>query len=264
MAEEDTILLEGGVVKIQANYLNFYFHIINNEQITLSTDITDHIVEDHTIIQDHITIKPRVFTMRGFISEKVYEMPNKSEYNQWIENISNKLTPLKVLAPTVNSYFQSAINLYEAIENKIEQIADWAKTVNKTWFKSIFKKNNSGIYGRWSKDFLQGNILHDLDLLRIYRVPVDIYTGWGVNYLQEDGCYFYITDVSVVQGDTYQQSDLSVTVKELRFATTKTRALTQEELNRFQIMSQESTNTITGSETIDPFASKMYKASGRT
>ena len=52
-------------------FLDLCFQIIQSEQITLSTDITDHIVEDHTSVQDHITIKPRTYTMRGLISEKV-------------------------------------------------------------------------------------------------------------------------------------------------------------------------------------------------
>ena len=126
---------------IKTDDLAFYFHIIQSEQVTLSTDITDHIVEDHSMVQDHITIKPRVFTMRGLIAEKYFEMPNKSEWNQWIENISNKLTPLKVLAPTVNSYFQSAINLYEAIESKVEQVSNWVDS-----FKNLKTMNLRNIF----------------------------------------------------------------------------------------------------------------------
>lgn len=225
--------------------LDLCFHIIQGEQITLSTDITDHIIEDHSIVQDHITIKPKVFTMRGLISEKIYEMPNKSGWNQWIEMVSNKLTPLKVLMPTVNSYFQSAINLYEAIENKVEQIVQWGK--NAADLKNLFKKvKPEGAYGRWSKDYLQGNIIAILDYYRINRLPVDIDTGWGLQFNQKDGFNFYITDINVNQGETYQQSDLSVTVKEIRTTTTKTIPFDKETWGRFYSQNQESKKTVTG------------------
>lgn len=237
--------------------LDLYFHTITSEQITLSTDITDHIVEDHTSIQDHITIKPITFTMRGLISEKVYQMPNQSKWNQWIENISNKLTPLKVLAPTINSYFQSAINLYEAIEDKVEQIAFWGKSaigtkntsgtlaINKAWMQSVFRKTDHN-YGRWSKDYVQNYIVSVLDSYRVNRIPVDIDTGWGNKYRQENGDYFYITDVSLSQDATYQQSELSVTVKQLRFAITETAQMTVEEAKRLYQQNQDMQNTVTG------------------
>ena len=239
-----TLTLKG---RVERDYmqLDLCFHIINGEQITLSTDITDHIVEDHTMIQDHITIKPKVFTMRGLISEKVYEMPNKSGWNQWIESISNKLTPLKVLMPTVNSYFQSAINAYEAIENKVEQIVQWGK--NTADLKNFFKKAPAnGAYGRWSKNYLQGNIIAVLDYYRVNRLPVDIDTGWGLQFKQEEGFYFYITDIQVNQGDTYQESELSVTVKELRTAEVKTMAFNKEQWGRLYNQSQDSQKTVAG------------------
>ena len=96
-------------------------------------------------------------------------------------------------------------------------------------------------YGRWSKDYLQQKIIAALDTIRTERRPVDIYTGWGEVY---EG--FYITDISVTQGDTYQQSDLTVTLKELRFATTETVAFDKEKWTRLNIQNQESQKTVTG------------------
>ena len=65
-------------------------------------------------------------------------------------------------------------------------------------------------------------------------MPVSVSTGWGGNL----GENYYITDISVNQGDTYQQSELSVTIKELRFTDIKTVALTQEKLSRYQEMNK--------------------------
>lgn len=251
-----TITLEGNTKgrSWDNNKLVLCFHIIQGEQMTLSTDITDHIVEDHTSVQDHITIKPRTYTMRGLISEKVYEMPNKSKWNKWIERISNRLSPLKVLAPTVNSYFQSAINLYEAIENKIETIGQGIAHLKeddnyKTFFSKDYwlSKDSDDNLGKWNKDlYLQKDIIDYLDYYRTQRIPVTIDTGWGSVYEPNNVSAFYITDVSINQGDSYQLSELSVTVKELRFTDIKVAELTKEKLNRYNLMNKDFTDTVTG------------------
>ena len=250
---------------IRTNDIAYYFHIIQSEQITLSNDITDHIIEDHTMVQDHITIKPKVFTMRGLISEKVFSDPRTSEWNQWIENISNKLTPLKPLMPTVNSYFQSAINAYEAIEGKVEQIVNWGKSLKNlktaNW-KNVFIKKANNTFGRWSHDYLQNQVMEELDALRINRVPITVITGWGAVYEPTSESAFYIVDVSLDQGDTYQQSTLSVTVKELRFTEILVTDLTNEKAARLQQQSQEAKDTVTG-QMKGELKSEAYKASGR-
>lgn len=252
------------------NKLVLCFHVIQSEQITLATDITDHIVEDHTSVQDHITIKPITFTMRGLISEKVYSDPRKSKWNKWIENISNKLAPIKVLMPTINSYFQSAINLYEAIEDKIETIGQGiSKFKDGGSGKSFFSKgywstkNSDDNMGRWNRDcYLQDDIISYLDYYRTERLPVTVDTGWGSVYEPNKDSAFYITDVSVNQGDTYQQSELSVTVKELRFTDIKLVELTKEKYNRYVQQNKDFTDTVTG-QTSGELKSRAYVASGR-
>ena len=268
MADTATLTLDGENKGRQwdNNKLVLCFHVIQSEQITLSTDITDHIVEDHTSVQDHITIKPLTFTMRGLISEKVYSDPRKSKWNQWIEQISNKLSPIKVLAPTVNSYFQSAINLYEAIESKIETIGKGiSRLTDNNNGKSFFSKgywssqNSDDNLGRWNRDtYLQKDIIDFLDYYRTQRLPVTVDTGWGSVYEPTSESAFYITDVNVSQGDTYQQSELSVTVKELRFTDIKMVDLTTEKYNRYNLMNKDFTDAVTG-QTKKPLESRAHE-----
>ena len=67
-------------------------------------------------------------------------------------------------------------------------------------------------------DYLQLASINILDDARVNRKPVVIKTGWGEVYEPTNESAFYITDISVNQGDSYQQSELSVTVKELKDA----------------------------------------------
>lgn len=47
----------------------FIFDIIDTEEVLLESEITDHYVEDNYAIQDHITIKPIRFTLKGYVGE---------------------------------------------------------------------------------------------------------------------------------------------------------------------------------------------------
>lgn len=240
--------------------VDLVFDIITSEQITLSTDITDHIVEDHTMIQDHITIKPRVFTMRGLISEKVYNHPDSVEVDIPDEPWKGTLGKLGVLAPIVSSNVFSAINAVEAGLYKIEQgISKVAGGINAGARKILkllgWKPSANLVHEKWAQDMQQLTAITLLETCRINRIPVKVQTGWG-EYLENN---YYITDISVTQGDTYQQADLSVTVKEVRFATTETRKMTEEDVNRMQQQSAEANDTVTGS-TDTELESKMHAA----
>lgn len=247
-------------------YLDLCFHTITSEQLSLTNDITDHIVEDHTSVQDHITIKPRIYTMKGLISEKFYVHPDISYVEIPPEAISAKLSPLKTLAPTVNSYVQSAINAYEALKNKAVQFYNIGKNILSLgrYFRqrstaSIFPYTvqYDQTHTKWSKDQLQLKIIAVLDDFRINRLPVSVRTGWG----RELGENYYITDISVTQGDTYQQSELSVTVKELRFTEIQTAPVTEEDIRSLK-QDEEMAKTVTG-QVDGELKSQAYIASGR-
>lgn len=247
-------------------FLDLCFHTITSEQLTLANDITDHIVEDHTSVQDHITIKPRTFTMKGLISEKVYIHPDMSYVEIPPEALSVKLAPLKILAPRVNSYVQSAINAYEAVKNKVIQFYNIGKNI--LALGRYFKQRSTAslfpytvqydqTHTKWSKDQLQLKIIAILDDFRINRLPVTVRTGWG----RELGENYYITDISVNQGDTYQQSELSVTVKELRFTEIQIVPVTNEDIRSLE-QSEKMSKVVTGQVNTE-LKSKPYIASGR-
>jgi len=47
----------------------FVFDIVGREEANLTSDITDHYIEDNTAIEDHIALRPIVFSLRGFVGE---------------------------------------------------------------------------------------------------------------------------------------------------------------------------------------------------
>lgn len=259
------------ILSLAGNFtIEMCFHIIQSEQISLSTDITDHIVEDHTSVQDHITIKPRTFTMKGLISEKVFVHPDSIDIDVPTEPWDKKLTKLGVIAPTLSSYVASAVNAAEGIASKIVMWSSKAYYAITSTVRGLanFIQRQRGLkpvitvdqtHKRWSDDYIQKSIIEILDFCRINRIPVNVNTGWGMELKNS----YYITDIQVNQGDNYQQSELSVTLKELRFTTIKTQKMSKEDINRFQIQEKESKKTVNGN-TGGELKSKAYVASGRT
>lgn len=49
----------------------YLFDIVGDESVELSSDITDHFVENNTAIQDHIALKPEQVQVRGIVAELV-------------------------------------------------------------------------------------------------------------------------------------------------------------------------------------------------
>lgn len=54
----------------------FVFDVIDDEEVMLDSDITDHYIEDNSAIQDHIALRPLRFTIRGYVAEITDLFPN--------------------------------------------------------------------------------------------------------------------------------------------------------------------------------------------
>ena len=58
-----------GAPKQTIGISGFIFQIIDDEEMQIESDITDHYVEMNYAVQDHIALRPERFTLRGFIGE---------------------------------------------------------------------------------------------------------------------------------------------------------------------------------------------------
>ncbi len=87
-AQENALLSEAG----KEGLSGFVFDISESEQVTYSADITDHVVEDGSVIQDHRVIKPVNITISGFIGELVYR--GSSGVSGIFSSIENRLTEI--------------------------------------------------------------------------------------------------------------------------------------------------------------------------
>jgi len=82
-----------------AGIAGFLFDIPENDEISLTSDITDHFIEDNTAIQDQIALKPEEYTVRGLVAELALFAPPPDSAT----SPADPLPALADLAPSLTS-----------------------------------------------------------------------------------------------------------------------------------------------------------------
>lgn len=197
-----SLVLSGSVDRELVD-IHFLFDIITNNDLTAEADITDQYVEDNSARQDHMALKPLEYTLRGFVSEKVFY--RRQEITDKIADGLSKLQPIAILAPTVSSYANTVIATASYVEASVNR---YIKNINS--IKSLFNKNKTVNTTR------QEQVAQDLIKLRDNRVLTTLDSPFGKfeNFL--------VKSAKIEQEETTSQSQVVVTVKEYRSVTTKT------------------------------------------
>lgn len=104
------------------------FHYEGENQVELSSDITDHYVEDNTAIQDQIALRPEIVTTEGFIGELNDVVPKELLP---LKFIADKLTALTAYSPALTSTAQlayaQAFFLYQAASSVADSaVSAWS------------------------------------------------------------------------------------------------------------------------------------------
>jgi hypothetical protein len=104
------------------------FHYEGENQVELSSDITDHYVEDNTAIQDQIALKPEIISTEGFIGELNDVVPKALLP---LKFIADKLTALTAYSPQLTSTAQlayaQAFFIYQTANNAIDAaVSAWS------------------------------------------------------------------------------------------------------------------------------------------
>ncbi len=113
--------------------------ILEDEEILIDSDITDHYVEQNYAIQDHIALKPIRFSLKGYVGEQVDVLPNA------LASIFTQVTGLVTLgglAPQfnlqdsqfyakVNDVAQKGINVIKQARNIFQLFNQSSTTTNK-------------------------------------------------------------------------------------------------------------------------------------
>ena len=227
--------------KSTAGVSGFVFDIPDTEKLTLTSDITDHYTESNEFINDHITRKPITITLSGFIGELVFRGAEGIEGD--VQEINNRLETVEAYA---GDYTPGGLQTLQRI---VQQTQTAVSAINQFEAKV---KNLVGIFdGVEPGDTLQE---------KAYKTLFSLWKSSGLVTVQTPWDYFdsmAIKNISFTQNvDSKQITDISITVKEMRFKGIKTVNFDQ---NQFPVPAEvqeapEEENGIAGEEEVDPDA----------
>lgn len=180
----------------------FIFNILDRESIVLSSEITDHYVESNFSYQDHISIRPEEFTLRGYVGEIADIIPSAGI------GVLTKIQSMANVAPFMNEFSVQATQTYAKITEVTAKVGNVLNQAQNIF--DIFT-NNSNSNTKQEKAFSYFYSLWQS------RILVDVTTPYCIMKNMA------IKNIEVIQnGDTKFISDFNITFKRIRIATTKT------------------------------------------
>lgn len=222
--------------------LGILFDYIQDETSSVEAEITDNWVESNWSYQDHIAIKPRIYRVHGCVGEVIYENIYKAleKYSEFKEahpvfaKTTEILSGISLMSGVVSNYTRAALNIVKQIESSYDRY--------KKIFDNFTKTNQ--IRGK-----RQAVLYEMLVYMMQQRLPVKI-TGFafGKENFPELHPYnklFFIQSVSARQGDNAYISDIELTIKEVRIATTKTTKVDKSKFGGF-VASQKTEEATNG------------------
>lgn len=196
------------------------FNYEGENSVTLSSDVTDHYIENNSTIQDQVSLKPEMYTVQGFIGELNDIAPAAI---QLIKTANDKLIALGAYSPqislTADLAFSKAFQAYQIASTVVNTaVGTWA---------SINGGGGTGDQGVINGSGLDPGNTKTQTSQQIYfqqfygywknRTLFTIQTPWAV--FQD----MVIMSLKAVQdADTRMISDFEISFKLMRFASTLT------------------------------------------
>ena len=232
--------------KTNQGYGNIYlfdrFGHAENCTYNISSQITDHYMEDNVSRQDHWAIAPDEYILSGFIGEVIYNPP-KLWRSQAEKYATDYLKPLSILSPTFDNYTESALNVVQAVETSYIRYEQIAQNIYSDLTGSIKKSNQRYI----------------IKVLKLAQLQRQLFNVWTPYKTFEN---LAIQNISISQGNSKYKSRLEIKFKQWKSVSSdNTRAATEKEKKSYLAMiqqMQEQDNGTVSTNNVE-FASSMYK-----
>ena len=181
----------------------YIFDVVGEQAMDLTSEITDHFVEDNTTIQDQIALKPEKYTVKGLVAELVFTTP--------IQQLQEAATnPLPLFAPLSPVFTVGSLEI-----QAVAAAGTTAQTNAIVDTQSLYSFYN-GSMGALAQT-RQSKAFSYFYQLWLGRQLMSVETPWGVMNNMA------IESITPTQGDqTKYQTDFSLTFKKIRFARTIT------------------------------------------
>lgn len=183
----------------------FVFDIEGDTTMNLSTDITDHYLEDNRTVQDHIAVRPKRVILKSYVGELVYREDTQS--NTPVQQVVRKLTTVSQFLPTLS---QAATQAKEFIDSKRASTLSLGditlESVNKTLDYWSAVKNIAGAIGNNQQAAYQYfKALMEQKILTSVQTPYEFLPNMAIESI-----------VAIQSEKSRYISDFSITLKQIR------------------------------------------------
>jgi hypothetical protein len=189
----------------------FVFDIEGETVTNLSTEITDHYLEDATVVQDNIAVHPTRVTLKNYVGEVVYRRDGST--NTFLQQLTQKLTILNQYVPEAAAGAQQAANIFNQTDPANGVIG------------SLFSSSNIGLSDVVDLWALTKNLLASSSRqVQAYQYFKSLMTQKilvGIQTPHEFLTNMAIESIAARQpDDTKDMSDFTITLKQIRIAKT--------------------------------------------
>lgn len=177
------------------------FHYEGEQSVALTSDITDHFVEDNTTIQDQIALRPEIITTQGFIGELNDVAPKVLAP---LKVIADKLTVVDAYTPALSTTaliaYNEAVLAYSLAQNV-------SNSATAAW--SSINNGNPNVQTKQQVMFQQFYSYQKNRTLFTVQTPWAVFNNMAIQSLR-----------AVQDADTRMITTFEVTFKAMRFAST--------------------------------------------
>lgn len=187
----------------------FVFDVEGEATVRLQSDITDHYTESNSAIQDHIAIRPKTVTLKNYVGELVFRLDNSTDTP--LQKAVQKLTVLNSYLPALSKATAQAKKIFESGLSKTTLNNLTSISINDVADLWGVVKNLTPPTTRQAQAYMFFKALQEQKILVSLQTPFEFMTNMAIE------------SVIPYQGEsTKDMSDFTITLKEMRFAQTKT------------------------------------------
>lgn len=235
--ENKDSLLEGAIettAGVELPNAELIFNIIKTHRTSLNAQITDNYIENNTALQDHIAFSPIIVTLSGLVGENVLtsaaaELQTQEQLltarafqnqilwgdrGEWWEGLTNPSSPLGNKLNTLSILTPASSNITQLAKNAVQQVYTSARRYIGA-FAGFFNRNTASLPMSNRGNIENQKLQYAYDVLQSIfynRKACVIHTPW--KSFQD----MYIQSIEITQDDVNHIMDVSVTFKQLKFA----------------------------------------------
>lgn len=181
----------------------FLFNYNGEESVTVTSDITDHFVEDNSSIQDHIAKKPVMITTLGYIGELTNVAPDALTPLKFVVDKLSTLGPfVPGLTRTAMIGYNAAVSAYTTVNTAARSVVSALESITGNGSANRVQTLQQKAFTRFKKYFES-------------RTLFKVQTPWAIF---ENMAIMSMRVVS--EEETRMISTFEMTFKQMRFAKT--------------------------------------------